>query len=60
VVVNDEIRDGILVEYMRLPNVFESFYAITVKRRFESPALGALLDGFKPFRAGAIRDADVQ
>ncbi|MEM1176061.1 MAG: LysR family transcriptional regulator [Pseudomonadota bacterium] len=60
VVVNDEIRDGILVEYMRLPNVFESFYAITVKRRFESPALGALLDDFKPFRAGAISDADVQ
>ena len=48
VVVSDEIRDGILVEYMRLPNVFESFYAITVKRRFESPALASLLDGFEP------------
>ena len=53
VVVNDEIRDGILVEYMRLPNVYESFYAITVKRRFESSALAALLDGFRPFDAEA-------
>ncbi|MEM9401996.1 MAG: LysR family transcriptional regulator [Pseudomonadota bacterium] len=54
VVVNDEIRDGILVEYMRLPNVFESFYAITVKRRFESPALVAMLNGFRPLDGDSI------
>ena len=49
VVIRDEISEGILVEYMPLPAVFESFYAITVKRRFESPALAALLDGFVAF-----------
>jgi LysR family transcriptional activator of nhaA len=53
VVVQDEIRAGLLVEYMPLPKVYESFYAITVKRRFESPALAALLDGFAPLDADA-------
>jgi len=47
VVVRDEIRNGILVEHMQLPSVFESFYAITVKRSMPTPALTALLDGFE-------------
>lgn len=43
VVVRDEIQQGILVEYLELPNVFESFYAITVKRQFMPQALAELL-----------------
>lgn len=57
VVVRDEMRDGVLVEYMTLPSVFESFYAITVKRRFPTPALTALLDGFQP-QSDADSDAN--
>ncbi len=45
VVVKDEIAQGSLQEYMQLPNVYESFYAVTVKRRIVSPALTALLAG---------------
>lgn len=43
VVVRDEIQQGSLVEHLVLPNVYESFYAITVKRQFVPPALAALL-----------------
>ena len=43
VVVRDEIQQGILVEYLELPNVFESFYAITIKRQFMPEALTRLL-----------------
>ncbi len=43
VVVRDEIRQGLLVEYMNLPNVFENFYAITVKRSYLPSALQTLL-----------------
>lgn len=32
VVVKDEISNGILVEYLTIPNSFENFYAITVKK----------------------------
>lgn len=34
VVVRDEIQNGTLVEYMTIPNLYEHFYAITVKRQF--------------------------
>ena len=43
VVVRDEIQQGRLVEYMTLPNLFESFYAIRIKRQFESPLVTELL-----------------
>ena len=43
VVVRDEIEQGSLTEYMSLPNVFESFYAITIKRRYMPRALSDLL-----------------
>lgn len=43
VVVRDEIRRGELKEYLALPNVSENFYAITVKRSYQPPALRALL-----------------
>ncbi len=43
VVVQDELRDGLLEEYCVVPHLHENFYAITVKRRFASPLLQILL-----------------
>ncbi|MFO0680147.1 MAG: LysR family transcriptional regulator [Polyangiaceae bacterium] len=43
VVVRDELRDGILHEHAVVPGVFETFYAITVKRTFPHPLLGTVL-----------------
>lgn len=43
VVVQDELRSGVLVEYAVVPQLHESFYAISVQRRYEPPLLKALL-----------------
>ncbi|XVJ71629.1 MAG: LysR family transcriptional regulator [Rhizobacter sp.] len=43
VVVQDELKSGKLAEYCVVPDLFESFYAITVKRHFEPPLLTQLL-----------------
>jgi LysR family transcriptional activator of nhaA len=43
VVVRDEIRRGELREFMALPKVTENFYAVTVKRSYQPPALRELL-----------------
>jgi len=43
VVVRDELRDGLLRELCVVPELFETFYAITAERRFQHPALEALL-----------------
>ena len=43
VVVQDELKTGVLVEYCVVPQLFEDFYAITVKRHFQSPILRSLL-----------------
>ncbi len=43
VVVRDELSSGQLVEYCVVPDLIETFYAITVKRHFEPPLLKALL-----------------
>jgi len=43
VVVRDELLSGALQEYVVVPHLFESFYAITVQRYFEPPLLKALL-----------------
>lgn len=48
VVVRDEVGAGSLTEYLSLPNVFESFYAITVKRSFIPEALSRLLVRIAP------------
>ncbi|MGB5696938.1 MAG: LysR family transcriptional regulator [Polyangiales bacterium] len=37
VVVHDELRDGILIERCKIPEITESFYAITQSRRFPNP-----------------------
>lgn len=43
VVVQDEIKMGILQEYCKLPDVFEHFYAISLKKQFESEVVKQLL-----------------
>ena len=43
VVVQDELRSGSLVEYSVVPNLHESFYAISVQRKFSLPMLRGLL-----------------
>lgn len=43
VVVRDEIQQGKLIEYMALPNLFENFYAITIKRQFVPDIVNELL-----------------
>ncbi len=44
VVVQDEVRSGVLRNYGALPEIFENFYAITAKRRFQPAALKTVLE----------------
>ena len=43
VVVQSEIQDGILVETHRIPQIQETFYAVTPSRRFPNPVVGELV-----------------
>jgi LysR family transcriptional activator of nhaA len=43
IVVRDELAAGLLVEVCPIPNLSETFYAITQKRRFPNPLLAELL-----------------
>ena len=43
VVVQDELKSGMLQEYCVVPQLHENFYAITVQRHFEPPLLKTLL-----------------
>jgi LysR family transcriptional activator of nhaA len=43
IVVQDELAARELVQAARLDGVTETFYAVTLKRRFPNPLLGALL-----------------
>ncbi|KPQ30046.1 MAG: LysR family transcriptional regulator, transcriptional activator of nhaA [Marinobacter excellens HL-55] len=43
VVVRDELKNGNLFDYGVLPGVFEEFYAIRIRRQFESSALKQLM-----------------
>lgn len=43
VVVQDELRGGLLQKYCVVPDVFENFYAITAERQRHPPVLRALL-----------------
>jgi len=43
VVVQDEIKSGILVETHRIPEIEETFYAITPSRRFPNPLVADLV-----------------
>jgi LysR family transcriptional activator of nhaA len=44
IVVRDELRQGILHELCVVPALSESFYAVTVDRRFQHPLLRSLLE----------------
>ncbi|MFO0933900.1 MAG: LysR family transcriptional regulator [Planctomycetota bacterium] len=44
VVVRDELATGQLVEHCTVPDLFESFYAITVRRDYQHPTLRLLLE----------------
>ena len=43
IVVRDELESGALVEHCRIPQLTESFYAITLSRRFPNQLLAELL-----------------
>jgi len=43
IVVSDELRSGTLVQAALLPDIVETFYAITMQRRFAKVALSELL-----------------
>lgn len=43
IVVKGELEAGTLVEFDALPGMIESFYAVTIKRRFPNPLLKPLL-----------------
>jgi LysR family transcriptional activator of nhaA len=43
IVVTDELRAGSLAEAGRLPEIVESFYAVTVARRFPNPLVREML-----------------
>ncbi len=40
----DELASGMLVEADELPGIVETFYAVTVSRRFPNPAVRSLID----------------
>lgn len=44
IVVKGELEAGSLIEFDALPGMIESFYAVTVKRRFPNTLIGPLLD----------------
>lgn len=44
VVVRDELINGVLIEYCKIPQITESFYAITQSRRFPNPLVREVLD----------------
>lgn len=46
VVVKDEIAAGKLTSYMVLPNIFENFYAVTVKKQLPSKLVSELIKNF--------------
>jgi LysR family transcriptional activator of nhaA len=45
IVVQDELTSGRLIEVDRLPGIGETFFAVTITRRFPNPILADLLDG---------------
>ncbi|WP_067562243.1 LysR family transcriptional regulator [Halofilum ochraceum] len=48
IVIKDELASGMLVEAARVPDVTETFYAVTVARRFPNPLVRELLAGANP------------
>lgn len=44
IVVKGELESGLLMEFDALPGMMESFYAVTIKRRFPNPLIQPLLE----------------
>lgn len=44
IVVKDELASGLLVELEQLPQLSETFFAVTLKRRFPNPLLRELIE----------------
>ena len=51
VVVRQELENGLLVERHRIPEIRETFYAITLTRRFPNPLLRELLQPYATKKA---------
>jgi len=51
-VVKDEIAAGVLVEGDYLPGIAQTFYAVTMERRFPNPLLKILV-GKRPLASSA-------
>jgi LysR family transcriptional activator of nhaA len=47
VVVKDELLSGKLVHYMTIPNLFENFYAVAVKKHYPNELINQLLAAFQ-------------
>lgn len=47
IVVRDELDSGLLVEIRQLPQLTESFYALTLSRRFPNPLVRDLIVGYE-------------
>ena len=45
IVVKDELETGLLVEALRLPDITETFFAVTLERKFPNPLVKQLLGG---------------
>ncbi len=54
IVVRDELASGQLTEFAQLKGLTETFYAITVKRRFPNPLLPRLLENLAKAPLAAV------
>ncbi|MEK9826000.1 MAG: LysR family transcriptional regulator [Methylotenera sp.] len=46
VVVKDELKNGALKRYAELPDIYENFYAVTIKKHFRKAEINELIHGF--------------
>jgi len=46
VVVKDELKSGALKCYAELPEIYENFYAVTIKKHFRKAEINELINGF--------------
>jgi LysR family transcriptional activator of nhaA len=46
VVVKDELKRGILKSYAQLPDIYENFYAVTIKKHFRKSEINNLISKF--------------
>lgn len=54
IVVRDELASGLLAEAARFPQLSETFYAVTLSRRFPNPLLRELITAAKARRSGGL------